>query len=302
MKNKNRTLIAGIALIAVLAGCSHQKNVSEAYGNFETVTLLVSAQGRGQLEWFHVEEGKNLSGNDTVGLIDTTALALQKKTLLARMSVIRAKGSGLAAKKEVIKRQLMNARVEQKRIQGLFEGHAATQQQLDNVNGKVDVLKYQIRELDVQRQSVLREMDVIRSQIAAVEDRIDKCFILSPADGVVLEKYAEAGELVQPGKTLFKMGDMTYMYLRVYVDETLLPEIRTDGEAEILIDRPGGLMDTLSGTVSWISDEAEFTPKIIQTRKERVNLVYAVKIRVKNDGSLKIGMPGEANFRKRQQQ
>ncbi len=300
MKHKSRTLVAGIVLIAVMAGCSQQKKVSDAYGNFETVTLLVSARGSGQLEWFRVEEGKKLSVNDTVGLIDTTALSLQKKTLLARLSVIRAKGTGLDAKKEVMRRQLMNARVEQKRIQGLFDGHAATQQQLDNVNGKVDVLKLQIREMDVQRQSVLREMDVVRSQIAAVKDRIDKCFILPPADGMVLEKYAEAGELVQPGKTLFKLGDMTHMYLRVYVDETLLPEIITGGKAEILTDRPGGLMDTLRGTIAWISDEAEFTPKIIQTRKERVNLVYAVKIRVENDGRLKIGMPGEANFRKTQ--
>ena len=294
---KNNFLIAGMISLALLTGCSGGKDLSDAYGNFEATTLVVSARGSGQLEWFRVEEGMSLAQNDTVGLVDTTSLYLQKKTLLAQMSTIRAKASGLTARKKVMQRQLKNMLVDQKRVQGLFEGHAATQQQLDDINGKVDVMKLQIRELEVQRRSVLKELDVTRAQINTLNDRIAESFIISPAGGVVLEKYAEAGELAQPGKALFKLGDMKNMFLRVYVDETLLPEIRTGGKAQVLIDTPDGRTDTLSGTVAWVSGEAEFTPKIIQTRKERVNLVYAVKIRVQNDGRLKIGMPGEANFR-----
>jgi len=297
MKNNRKILVAGMALVAVLTGCTNNTDVSDAYGNFETTTLLVSAEGSGQLEWFSVEEGNTLSEKDTVGMIDTTALSLQKRTLLAQIAAIQAKISNMSAQTGVMKQQLENALTEQKRIEGLFAGHAATQQQLDDIHGKVDVLRLQVRQMKVQQQGVRKELEVTRTQIATLNDRIGKCFVVSPADGVVLEKYAEAGELVQPGKVLFKMGDMKNMFLRVYVDETLLPQIRTGGEVQILIDNAKNGMDTLSGTVSWVSSEAEFTPKIIQTRKERVNLVYAVKIRVQNDGRLKIGMPGEANFR-----
>jgi HlyD family secretion protein len=296
MKKYSNIFLAGIFFTGLLAGCSDRQDLSDAYGNFEATTLLVSSEGSGRLLRFDVEEGKYLDRNDTVGLTDTVALSLKKKALRAKAGAVRSKAAGLIAQQQVMREQLKNLRREQKRVAELFAGHAATQKQKDDIDGQVAVMELQIRQLEVQRQAVLEELAVIAAEIAAVDEQIDRSYVVVPREGTVLEKYAEAGELVQPGKALFKLGDMENMFLRVYVDETLLPEIKTGGKAEILIDRGNG-MDTLSGTVSWVSGEAEFTPKIIQTRKERVNLVYAVKIRVKNDGRLKIGMPGEANFR-----
>ena len=278
-----------------MAGCSSQQQGSDAYGNFEATTLLVSAESNGRLLWFRVEEGNKFAANDTVGLVDTVALHLKKGTLHAQMAAVRSKAAGLTARKKVLLRQLENLRTEQARVHGLFAGHAATQKQVDDIDGQVEVMQLQIRELEVQRLGVLDELGVLQAQIAQVNDQIENSFVVVPEEGTVLEKYAEAGELVMPGKALFKMGRMRQMYLRVYVDETQLPQIREGGAAQVLIDNGQG-MDTLRGRVSWIAGEAEFTPKIIQTRRERVNLVYAVKILVDNDGRLKIGMPGEANF------
>jgi len=296
MKRKNNGTLAGLVLLLFFAGCSGHQQLSDAYGNFEATTLLVSAETGGRLLSFEVEEGVVLASGDTVGLVDTTVLALKKKTLHAKAASVRARAAGLTARKKVMLRQLENLVREQKRVRGLYEGHAATRKQLDDIDGQVEVMRLQIGELETQRQSVLEELGVIAAEMAAVDEQISRSFIVVPGGGTVLEKYVEQGELVAPGKMLFKLGDMKNMFLRVYVDETLLPQIKTGGKAEILIDRTSG-MDTLSGTVAWVSGEAEFTPKIIQTRKERVNLVYAVKILVKNDGRLKIGMPGEANFR-----
>jgi HlyD family secretion protein len=257
---------------------------------------LVSAEGNGRLLRFDVEEGKYLNKNDTAGLIDTVALSLKRRSLRAKAGTIRSKAAGLSAQQQVMRQQLKNLRREQRRIADLFAGHAATQKQKDDIDGQVAVMELQIRQLAVQRQSVLEEQNVIAAEIAAVEEQIARSYVVVPQKGTVLEKYAEAGELVMPGKVLFKLGDLEEMVLRVYVDETLLPRVRPGGAVQVLIDN-GTTLDTLNGKVSWVAGEAEFTPKIIQTRRERVNLVYAVKIRVKNDGRLKIGMPGEANFR-----
>ena len=296
MKRRNNRYMAGVVLLLLLAGCSGHQQLSDAYGNFEATTLLVSAETGGPLLSFGAEEGTRLAAGDTVGLVDTTVLSLKKKTLRAKAASVRARAAGLTARKKVMQRQLENLLREQKRVQGLYEGHAATRKQLDDIDGQVEVMRLQIGEVETQRRSVLEELAVTAAEMATVDEQISRSFIVAPRGGMVLEKYVETGELVAPGKPLFKLGDMQNMFLRVYVDETLLPQIKTGGKAEILIDRKNGT-DTLSGTVAWVSDEAEFTPKIIQTRKERVNLVYAVKILVRNDGRLKIGMPGEANFR-----
>jgi HlyD family secretion protein len=295
MKKNSKYFFAGIIIVALLAGCSGRQELSDAYGNFEAVTLLVSAEGNGRLLRFKAEEGMHLEQNDTVGLIDTVALSLKRRTLLAKAGTVRSKAAGLSAQQQVMRQQLKNLRREQKRITDLFAGHAATQKQKDDIDGQVAVMELQIRQLAVQRRAVLDEQQVIAAEIAAVEEQIARSYVIAPRKGTVLEKYAEAGELVMPGRVVFKMGDLEEMYLRVYVDETLLPRVRPGSAVQVLIDN-GNTLDTLAGTVSWVAGEAEFTPKIIQTRRERVNLVYAVKILVKNDGRLKIGMPGEANF------
>ena len=299
MRKINELLPAALLVTALLTGCSSQPKGSDAYGNFEATTLLVSAESNGRLLWFGVEEGNELAGRDTVGLVDTVALALKKGALVARMRAVRSQAAAFTARKKVMLRQLENLKTEQTRVHGLFAGHAATQKQVDDIDGQVQVMRLQISELEVQRLSVLDELEVIRAEIAQVNDQISRSYVVTPEEGTVLEKYVEAGELVMPGKVLFKLGRLQQMYLRVYVDETLLPQIRVGGKTRVLFDN-GQEMDTLWGEVAWIAGEAEFTPKIIQTRKERVNLVYAVKIRVNNDGRLKIGMPGEADFLRRE--
>ena len=173
---------------------------------------------------------------------------------------------------------------------------AATPKQLDDVNGAIDLVDKQVASINTQNAGIAEEMEVIDRQIAQVNESIRKCYIRNPVKGTVLNKYAEAGEIAAPGRTLYKIADLSVMELKVYVSGSQLPGVKQGEQAEVLIDADKKTNRKLSGIISWISPKAEFTPKIIQTKEERVNLVYGVKIRVPNDGSLKIAMPAEVNF------
>ncbi|MEZ5083191.1 MAG: HlyD family efflux transporter periplasmic adaptor subunit [Bacteroidales bacterium] len=283
-------------LVFVLASCSDSENLSDAYGNFEVDEVIISAEANGKLIQYSAREGLQLSKGQLVGIIDTTDFVLKRSQLIAQKTAISSNIKSIQSQIEVQEQQKKNRLTDKNRIEKLLKDGAATQKQLDDINGTIDLIDSQIASIQTQYTSIRAEMDVIKTQITQVEESIKKCHIYNPIDGVVLEKYAEQNEIAAFGRPLYKIANTDEMILRVYVSGGQLPNINIGQQVEVLIDQDEKTTRALSGEVTWVSDKAEFTPKIIQTKEERVNMVYAVKVRVKNDGSLKIGMPGEINF------
>jgi HlyD family secretion protein len=280
----------------LLASCSGNDNRSDAYGNFEVDDILISAEATGKLLLFSVEEGKKMNAGELVAVIDTIDLVLKRSQMKAQKNSISVRIDNIHAQIEVQKQQKQNLLVDKNRIEKLMKDGAATLKQLDDINGQLELVDRQITSINTQFAAVNAELEVVNTQISQVDESISKCKIFNPKDGIVLEKFAEPGEITAFGKPLCKIADMDEMILRVYISGDQLPGIKIGQEVEVLIDQDKKTNRKLTGMVSWISETAEFTPKIIQTKEERVNMVYAVKVRVKNDGTLKIGMPGEVNF------
>jgi len=291
-----RTLIGWILVGVLLSACNNGKT-SDAYGQFEADEVIISAEVSGLLTQFDVSEGQKLEAGKKVGSIDTTQLALRKTELKASIASVRTNIDKLNAQADVYKEELTTAKIELDRLRNLKEDDAATQQQIDEAEGRVNVLQKQIASVDVQKKSVRAEIETIRTKIAQVEDQLNRAQITNPINGVVLASYSQENELVATGKPLYEIANLEQMELRVYISGAQLPEVSLGQKVEVIIDKGATQTQSLEGTVSWIASEAEFTPRMIQTKEERVTQVYAVKIRLPNpDGVLKIGMPGEVNF------
>jgi HlyD family secretion protein len=278
--------------ILSLAACNKNNDKADGYGNFEATEVTISAEANGKIEFLNLEEGAVLEPNASIGLIDTTQLYLNKQQLLASKTTIFSKSKNVQSQTTILQEQLKTTLIEQKRVQNMYAENAATKRQVDEVEGKVNVLKEQIKSVGTQDAPILNEAKSIDVQIEKINDQIEKSKITNPIKGTVLAKYAEPNEITAFGKPLYKIADLSEMTLRVYVSETQLPTIKIGQEVTVKIDTDTE-MKSYPGTISWIASSAEFTPKVIQTKEERVNLVYAVKVKVKNDGSLKIGMPAE---------
>ena len=291
---KNYKLLLGLMIASSVISCKNNEK-ADGYGNFEATEITVSAENHGKLIQFIVEEGQNIKSNQIVGYIDTIPLNLKKEQLLVSKNVVSSKSKGVLSQINVLNAQLKTAKISKNRIENLLKENAATKQQLDDIDGKIDVLNNQIRSIEIQNAPVVNELKNIDVQIQQIDDQLEKSIIENPINGTVLAKYAEPNEITSFGKPLYKIADLTTMQLRVYISEKQLSSIKIGQEVTVKIDDENGLKN-YSGTIFWIASEAEFTPKIIQTKEERVNLVYAVKIDVKNDGSLKIGMPAEMWF------
>ena len=289
---KQIQIIITVLLITTLLSCNGNGDKADGYGNFEATETTISAEANGKLLTFSAEEGEVLERGVVVGVIDTVQLSLKRDQLLASKNTIFSKSRNVLSQREVLKEQLRVATTDQQRIENLVKANAATTKQLDDVHGQIDILKQQIRSVETQNAPIVNEVKSVEVQIQQIEDQIKKSIIENPVKGTVLVKYAEPNEITTFGKPLYKIADLDLMELRVYISETQLANLKTGQEVTVKIDDADG-MKSYGGIVSWISDSAEFTPKIIQTKEERVNLVYAVKVRVKNDGGLKIGMPAE---------
>ena len=283
-----------ILYITVLAifSCNKDKNEADAFGNFEATEITISSEANGKIEFLKLEEGDLLQENALVGQIDTTQLYLNKQQLLASKNTIYSKSTNVLSQRNVLNEQLKTTLIEQKRIQNMYAENAATKRQVDEIEGKVKVIEEQIKSVGTQNAPILNDLKSIDVQIAKINDQIAKSKIINPINGTVLTKYAEPGEITAFGKPLYKIADISEMTLRIYVSETQLSKIKVGQNVSVKIDAEKD-MKSYQGNISWIASSAEFTPKIIQTKEERVNLVYAVKVKVKNDGSLKIGMPAE---------
>jgi HlyD family secretion protein len=275
-----------------MCSCDSDHVKADGYGNFEAVETIISAENKGKLIQFNIEEGQVLQKGENVGYIDTIPLALKKEQLMVSKSIIFSKSKGILSQIKVLEAELKTATISKKRTENLLKENAGTQKQLDDIDGKINVIKQQIESIKIQNAPVINEIKSMDVQLKQVEDQLQKSSITNPINGTVLVKYAEANEITSFGKPLYKIADLSTVQLRVYVSETQLSEIKIGQEVTIKIDA-GETMKNYTGVISWIASEAEFTPKIIQTKEERVNLVYALKINVINDGSLKIGMPAE---------
>lgn len=286
-----KTTLTLFILISLIS-CSKNNEKADGYGNFEATEVTISAEANGKIDYLKLEEGDVLEPNMQVGLVDTTQLYFNKQQLIASKSTVLSKSSNVLSQINVLKEQLKTTLTEQKRIQNMFAENAATKRQVDEVIGKVNVLQEQIKSVGTQNAPIANEAQSIDIQIEKINDQIQKSKIINPIKGTVLAKYAEPNEVTAFGKPLYKIADISEMTLRVYVSETQLAQIKVGQTVTVKIDAEKE-MKSYPGTISWIASTAEFTPKIIQTKEERANLVYAVKVKVKNNGSLKIGMPAE---------
>lgn len=284
--------IALLVLAMFIISCNKNNEKADAYGNFETTEITVSSESNGKIEFLNLEEGDVVEKGKTVGLIDTLQLYYTKMQLIASQKTVSSKSGNVLSQKQVLQEQLKTAKIEQNRIKNMFSENAATKRQVDEINGKVKVIEEQIKGVGTQNAPIKNEANSFSVQIEKINDQIKKCNLVNPIKGTVLTKYAEPNEVTTFGKPLYKIANLEEMNLRVYISETQLSSIKIGQQVKVKIDDFEQTKEYI-GNIIWISSQAEFTPKIIQTKEERANLVYAVKIRVKNDGSLKIGMPAE---------
>jgi HlyD family secretion protein len=288
MKKISIIILATIGLIS----CNKNSDKADGYGNFEATEITISSEASGKIEFLKVEEGNELKSHSQVGLVDTLQLHFAKQQLIASKTTTSSKSANVISQKSVLQEQLKTTNLERNRIRNMYAENAATKRQVDEIDGKVKVIEAQIKSVGTQNAPILNDLKSIDVQIAKINDQIAKSKIINPINGTVLTKYAEPGEITAFGKPLYKIADISEMTLRIYVSEKQLSKIKVGQNVTVKIDGDQD-MKSYQGTISWIASSAEFTPKIIQTKEERVNLVYAVKVKVKNDGSLKIGMPAE---------
>jgi HlyD family secretion protein len=291
---KTRTLIFISALM--LTGCKTKTEVADAYGNFEATEVMVSSETNGRILQFDSKEGSVLDKGSELALIDTTLLNLQKREIEASINSVKTKIGTINAQNEIIIQQIENIKVNIARTEKMMKDDAATQKQLDDLTGQVAVLEKQIAANNTQKSSVAAELSVYYSKVATINEQLRRSSVRNPLSGTLIEKYSEAGEITAAGKPLAKIADLSLMKLKVYVSGTQVGKIKIGQQCNVRIDDGNKGYRTFTGKIGYVSEKAEFTPKIIQTKEERVILVYSVNIDVLNDGSLKSGMPGEVIF------
>jgi HlyD family secretion protein len=292
MKTKSLIIIA----ILLIAGCKNDADQADAFGNFEATEVIVSAETSGRILKFDVTEGTEIDQGSDIALIDTTLFHLQKAEIIAGMKGVRTKITSINAQNDILNQQIANINVNIARTENMLKNDAATQKQYDDLTGQVAVMEKQIAANNTQKASVAAELSVYESKTATLNEQIVRSCIKSPIKGTVIEKYSETGEIAAAGKPMVKIADLSLIKLKAYVSGAQLANIKIGQNCTVRIDDGKKGYKSFSGTISYISGKAEFTPKIIQTKDERVTLVYSVTIDVKNDGTMKSGMPGEAIF------
>ncbi len=293
--NMNTRLLIFIAA-AMIYGCKSKTDQADAYGNFEATEVIVSAETNGRIIRFDATEGMEIKKGAEIVLIDTTLFSLQKAEIRAAMRSVSTRTGSINAQNDILSQQIANLNINIARIENMLKDDAASKKQYDDLAGQVAVLQKQIAANNTQKVSIAAELAVFSTKMATLEEQLTRCSVKSPLDGTIIEKYSEAGEITAAGKPLLKIADLSLMRLKVYVSGAQLGTIKTGQQCTVRTDNGKDGFSTFSGSVSYISGKAEFTPKIIQTKEERVTLVYAVLIDVKNDGTMKSGMPGEAIF------
>lgn len=296
----NKVIVLCICLASAVISCKNVSTESDAQGTFEATEVIVSAEANGKLLDLSIVEGQAVKRGETVGKIDTTSLYLNKLQLLQNQKAILAGRQNVNTQLESLRKELANALSDQKRIENLVKGQVASQKQLDDANLRIEVLKAKIDSqeslLNTGNTALSEQSKTIAAQLNVIEDQLRRCSVVNPLDGTVLTKYSEAYEMTAIGRPLYKVADLSQVILRAYISNDQQSKVKIGQKVKILVDDGNEAMRHYEGTIQWVNDKAEFTPKTIQTKDERANLVYAVKIGVKNDGLLKIGMYGEVVF------
>lgn len=290
--------IAGVLFIVLLlTSCKSDTNEAFASGYFEAVETIVSARGNGTIQYLNVEEGMDLQADTKVGQIDSTQIYLTIRQIQAQKGAVLSRKPDISSQTAILKEQLAHANRELIRVENLNAGGAATQKQLDDARSAVAVLNRQLSAqqttLDKTSASVGKETNPLEVQISLLQDQLEKCRIINPVTGTVLVKYAEPTEMTAIGRPLYKIADLSTLQLRAYITGKQLGSLKLGQKMKVTTDLGKEKPAEYEGTVNWISNKAEFTPKTIQTHEERSNEVFAIKVAVKNDGFLKIGMYGE---------
>ena len=287
-------IIALAAAAAAVAGCGHRTPDFDACGYVDATDVTVSSESSGRIMRFDIKEGDRLVRGECIGHIDTVQIWLQKEELIRRKESAKVKTVDISCQTRAQYAQLENLRTELRRAEGLLEKNAGTQKNVDDLESQIRILEGQIAAAEQtyrqNNESVACEISTLDVQIAEAEDRLKKCRIYSPIDGTVLAKYAEEGETVSSGKPLFEIADMDDIYVRAYFSTAQLGGIHIGDKVKVIPDDGSRNPESCSGTVVWISREAEFSPKNIQTRDERADMVYAVKVAVEKDARLRLGM------------
>lgn len=302
MNNMNKSILPFylFGLLPLFVACGTKQQEYDATGTFEATEVVVSAEQSGQLLTFSIGEGDNVGQGQEIGLIDTTQVWLKIQQLGATKEVYQSQKPDLQKQIAATRQQLSTAKTEQQRYEELVADGAAPRKMLDDATSQVQVLQ---RQFDAQISSLNTQLSTLNSQQTAVDvqvsqlrDQLSKCHVVAPINGTVMEKYVERGEFVTVGKPLVKVADTENMYIRAYVTSAQLKSVKIGQQAKVFADYGDGQKKEYEGTVSWISGRSEFTPKTILTNDERADLVYAVKVAIKNDGFAKIGMYGEVKF------
>ena len=312
---KMKSFLTGICLMSALVACNKTQLKHDASGTFEADEVIVSAEEPGKLLSFKIQEGDILKKDSVVAIIDALGVNLQQQQVEASMKALHEKTTDVQPQVKLLKDQIAvlqtqwtNLQHEKQRIENLLKADAATGKQLDDINYQIEVVNKQIavsrqqiavqlNAVSTQNRSILSETSPLQKQVAQLKDKQQRANVVNPINGTVLTKYAMEGEIESVGKALYKIADLSTILLRAYISGIQLPLIKTGQPVKVYIDNGPDKYKEYTGEITWISDKAEFTPKTIQTKDERADLVYAVKIKVKNDGYLKIGMYGEVSFK-----
>ena len=311
---KRNILIIITSFLIAFSACKTGDSNADATGTFEADEVVVSSELSGKLISFTVQEGTTIAKDSVIGVVDAKNISLQQEQVEASIKALNEKTADVAPQIQLLQNQLVvqqsqirTLKKEKNRIENLLKADAATGKQLDDINAQIDVAIKQLsvtqQQMNVQRnaistqnRSILSEADPLKKRVAQLQDQVQRANITNPINGTVISKYAEQGEITSAGKALYKIADLSSLNLRAYITGVQLPQIKLGQTVKVLIDNGAKGYKEYSGTITWISDKAEFTPKTIQTKEERANLVYAIKVKVKNDGYLKIGMYGEVKL------
>lgn len=298
--NSLKTAFLGLLASLVMMSCSDDTESFDASGTFEAEEVIISSEANGVIKQFKIDEGQTLAAGEFVGFIDTIQLHLKRKQLQAQYNALLGKKPNINVQLAALESQLSTAKKERQRVKNLVEGDAATKKQLDDIDANIEVIQSQIRAqkstLEITRDGISNDAGPLFIQIEQIDDQIEKSKIKNPIAGTVLAKYARENEMTATGKALYKIADLSNMILRVYISGNQLSEVKLNQKVKVLTDDGSGGLKETEGTITWINEKAEFTPKTIQTKDERANMVYAIKINVVNDGFYKIGMYGEVKF------
>ncbi|HEX2628459.1 MAG TPA: HlyD family efflux transporter periplasmic adaptor subunit [Chitinophagaceae bacterium] len=311
---KSLVQIISASCLLLLAACNNRNNHYDATGSFEAEEVIVSSELPGKILRFSIEEGQTIPKDSIIGLIDAENISLQKEQMEASISALSEKTADVSPQVKLLQDQMAlqqtkldNQLHEKTRIENLLKQDAATGKQLDDINFMIEATRKEMavtqQQINVQRsnistqnRSILSEGKPLEKRVAQLQDQLQRANIVNPVAGTVITKYAEEGEITSTGKALYKIADLSTMILRAYITGTQLSQVKLGQTVKVLVDDGPKKYKELTGTITWISDKAEFTPKTIQTKDERSSLVYAIKIKVKNDGYLKIGMYGEVKL------